>query len=127
MFENVNNIIIKGGHFLQNTVLANVLDKRINLLFGRNGSGKSTIARAMSELADPTLVPELRTFEIIELDRPLSDENKKSIFVFNEDFIEKHVKVEDDELGPIVMLGDQVDIAEKMGHRDRYIDSLIHQ
>ena len=124
MFENVNNIIIKSSHFLQSTVLANVLDKRINLLFGRNGSGKSTIARAMSELADPTLVPELRTFEIIELDRPLSDENKKSIFVFNEDFIEKHVKVEDDELGPIVMLGDQVDIAEKISSKTKEIEKL---
>lgn len=108
MFERVHNIIIKGEHFANETCLANVLEQKVNILFGRNGSGKSTIGRAMNELANPELAPENKHFEKIVLDQPISDDDKRSIHVFNEGFIEKYVKIEDDALGPIVMLGTQV-------------------
>ena len=124
MFESVHNIIVKGGHFTSRTSLNNVLDKRINVLFGRNGSGKSTIARALAELADPSRPAEEKAFEKIELDRVLSDDEKRAIHVFNEDFIDRYVKLQDDALGPIVMLGNQVGIASKIADKEKEINGL---
>ena len=124
MFERVHNIIIKGEHFANETCLANVLEQKVNILFGRNGSGKSTIGRAMTELANPELAPENKHFEKIALDQPISDDDKRSIHVFNEGFIEKYVKIEDDALGPIVMLGTQVGISEQIEEKKREIQKL---
>lgn len=124
MFEGVHNIIIKGEHFDRETCLANVLEQKVNILFGRNGSGKSTIGRAMAELANPNLAAEDKHFEKITLDRPLSDDERKSIHIFNENFIEKYVKIEDDALGPIVMLGNQVGISAQIEEKNREIQKL---
>lgn len=124
MFEQVHNIIIKGEHFMNRTQLNGVLSKRINVLFGRNGSGKSTIARAMSELANPDFPAENKSFQTVELDQALTDDLKKKIHVFNEDFIEQYVKIEEDALGPIVMLGDQVGIAAQIVAKEAEITTL---
>lgn len=124
MFESVHNIIIKGEHFASEVCLANVLEQKVNILFGRNGSGKSTIGRAMSELANTDLAPADKHFEKITLDQPLSDDDRRSIHVFNEGFIEKYVKIEDDALGPIVMLGNQVGISAQIEEKKREIQKL---
>ena len=124
MFENVHNIVIKGEFFTSRSSLNNIFSKRINVLFGRNGSGKSTIARAMAEFANPNLPEENKSFQTIELDQTLNEDQKRAIHVFNEDFIEKYVKIDDDALGPIVMLGDQVDIAAKIAAKKIEIERL---
>lgn len=124
MFERVHNIIIKGEHFASRTQLNGVLDKRVNVLFGRNGSGKSTIARALAELANPDLPTEKKTFQTIALDQTLTDDQRRAIHVFNEDFIETYVKIDNDALGPIVMLGDQVGIAAQIIAKEADITSL---
>lgn len=46
MFEQIKSIIIKGGPFLTDTPLE-LIPNRMNLLYGRNGSGKSTIAKCI--------------------------------------------------------------------------------
>lgn len=124
MFEHVHNIIIKGEHFTSRTQLNGILCKRVNVLFGRNGSGKSTIARAMAEYANPDLPEENKSFKTIELDQALTDDQKRSIHVFNEDFIEKYIKIEDDALGPIVMLGYQVGIAAQIVAKETELSTL---
>lgn len=127
MFEHVHNIIIKGEHFTTRTQLNGILDKRINILFGRNGSGKSTIARALAELANPELPAENKAFQTIELDQNLTNDQRRAIHVFNEDFIEKYVKIEEDALGPIVMLGDQVEIAAQIVDKEAEIATLQNE
>lgn len=48
MLENISNVEISGGYF-DIPVRQNLLTGRINVVFGRNGSGKSTISRALRE------------------------------------------------------------------------------
>ena len=50
MLELISNIIVKGGVFAEDTSLP-ILCKRLNLLYGRNGSGKSTIAKCLKTLS----------------------------------------------------------------------------
>lgn len=49
MFEQIKSIIIKGGPFLTDTPLE-LIPNRMNLLYGRNGSGKSTIPNVSNVL-----------------------------------------------------------------------------
>ena len=47
MFD--SDLIIKDGAFTEPTKLKGILSKRMNITYGRNVSGKSTIARAFRE------------------------------------------------------------------------------
>ena len=49
MLEQIKNIHIKGGPFTEQTAIE-LLPSRLNLLYGRNGSGKSTIAKCIKSL-----------------------------------------------------------------------------
>ena len=124
MFD--SDLIIKGGAFGAPTRLKGILSKRMNITYGRNGSGKSTIARAFREQQpDRQAKNPGRNYSLsFDGSGSLKPEISDHVFVFNEDFIEKHVKVEDDELGPIVMLGDQVDITEKISSKTKEIEKL---
>lgn len=86
------------------------------LLYGRNGSGKSTIARAFRKLAGEIDVPISRA---AVLDRNgssvlLTESEKKRIFVFDEDYVDRNVKLQADHLDTIVMLGEQADLTEQI-------------
>ena len=47
MFENFKKITIKGGCFENETELELFKKDPVTVVYGRNGSGKTTIARAM--------------------------------------------------------------------------------
>lgn len=47
MFENFKKINIKGGYFDEETELRLFNEDSLSILYGRNGSGKSTIARCL--------------------------------------------------------------------------------
>ena len=50
MFDKVKGIAVKGGFFEEESKsLGTILSSRMNIVFGRNGSGKSTIAKAFTE------------------------------------------------------------------------------
>lgn len=103
MFD--SNLIIKGGAFSEPTKLNGILGKRMNIVFGRNGSGKSTIARAFREQQADRLAMGLeRKYELSsDGSGSLSQEVGEHLFVFNEDFIDKNVKV--DNLKSIIRIG----------------------
>ena len=89
---------------------------KATLLYGRNGSGKSTIARAFrkvkgvpTENIQTALMVDSQESEIF-----LTDEEKAHIFVFDEAFVNENVRVQEDGLGSIVMLGEQAGLAEQI-------------
>ncbi len=86
------------------------------LLYGRNGSGKSTIARAFRKLAGESLPAIHYVAALDQNDNQinLTEEDKKRIFVFDEDYVDKNVKIQQEGLNTIVMLGEQGGLTEKI-------------
>ena len=120
MLNDVRNIEIQGANLDSITGFPVFLDntKSINLglLYGRNGSGKSTLARAFrfvsgipTENIDSVSILDELNSEII-----LTEDEKKSIFVFDEDFVNKEVFLQEDALGAVVMLGEKAKLTEEI-------------
>ncbi|MBN6826741.1 AAA family ATPase [Staphylococcus caprae] len=106
----IKSIKIKNEYLPCNEVKLNFMNQedklfRELLIFGRNGTGKSTMSTMISEYKDNTEVNGIN-IEYIE------DINKKTEFlIFNENFIDKHIKFSDNNnLDAIVMFGEQADL-----------------
>lgn len=86
------------------------------LLYGRNGTGKSTIAKAFRKIGGETVPAITSTVLYDDADQPvmLSEDEKRHIFVFDEDFVDKNVRLKQDHLETIVMLGQAADLTEKI-------------
>ena len=122
MFERIKGIKIKSGIFEEEVKLElfegeydgtnRTQNDRVSLLFGRNGSGKSTIARGLHQLKidEVGIDDKVALIDAQDSDIILEEASKKSIFVFNEDYIEQKVKIAQNGLDTIVILGEQVDI-----------------
>lgn len=102
MFEKTNNVIVKGGCFTEETELKGILKYPVNILYGPNGSGKTTISRCLASLKDragldgySALLPNADSAEISD-----------SVFVFNEDFIEENVKIKRNGLKAMLIFGE---------------------
>ena len=119
MFDKVDYIELKGGCFKINSKLE-ILKHRINLLYGRNGSGKSTIARGFMSLLKGENVLPIDSVSIPNQDFLIPE----SIYVFNEKFIDDNVRVEDDGIGTIVMLGRQADLDEKIAAKESELEQM---
>ena len=124
MLKEISGLEICGANFKKPTYL-NLFDptdgKKIKtikgtLLYGRNGSGKSTIARSFRQIAGEVL-PTISRATVFDKDHNpinLSKDERKDIFVFDEEYVDKNVKLQEDHLETIVMLGEQVDLSEKI-------------
>lgn len=119
MREEIKSLKICGGNFAaeaslafwDNTTQANKKTP-CALLYGRNGSGKSTIARAFRKIAgekEESITNAVLCYENGN-EIQLSDEEKKNIYVFDQKFIDENIRIKDDGLGTIVMLGSQVEL-----------------
>jgi len=86
------------------------------LLYGRNGTGKSTIARAFRKLAggDAPVITSATFFDDPGHPVTLTEEEKRHIFIFDEDYVNKNVRLQQDHLETIVMLGQVADLTEKV-------------
>ena len=114
MYKSIASISINGKYFENESKLElfSKEDERLSIIYGKNGSGKSTIAEAFSaykcgEITKFTKVDLCTTNASPAL---LSDEGKQNIFVFNEKYIEDSILLREDGLSTIVMLGEQVDL-----------------
>lgn len=96
MFENFKKLTIKSGCFEIETPLELFKKDAVTVMYGRNGSGKTTIARAIKEYClDKTGVEgddTPREFEVTT-DAPIAEEGCKSVYVFDEDFVSSQVRV----------------------------------
>ena len=86
------------------------------LLYGRNGSGKSTIARGFRKIIGEKDQPINYASVLDKNGSPivLTESEKKKIFIFDEDYVDKNVKLQEDHLDTIVMLGKQADLTEQI-------------
>ena len=85
-----DDIIIQGGPFTDSITYEGILSKRMNLVYGRNGSGKSSIARAFREQQAGQEQKDYRLS--FDGSGSLPDTVRDHLFVFNEDFIDGSVK-----------------------------------
>ena len=85
------------------------------LIYGKNGSGKSTIAKAFRKLKGEA-IPELSTVAIENKNGiPLPTEKIRDvIYVFDEDYIEKNIRLQQEGLKTIAILGQNVFLTEKI-------------
>lgn len=125
MFENLKKITIKGGPFECATEIDVFKQDAINVIYGRNGSGKTTIAHGIGELIKP--IEERSPDFTITSDSPIPNEKNNSVFIFDEDFIREQVRVEKDGINTIVMLGEQVELDNQIEIQKKKLQQKIEE
>ena len=100
MFENFKKIKIKGGYFDTETELTLFYKVAVSVVYGRNGSGKSTIARCVKELTLPD--EEKNPDYTVSSDAVIAEDLKQNVFVFDEDFVTEQVRFKEDGIQTIV-------------------------
>lgn len=118
MFSNFCGIRIQGKCF-QSEVKLNFFEKechRFCLIYGKNGSGKSTISQAFDTAKQnnqPLIASQIidKSGAVVDL---TSENQKNSIFVFNEEYVNSKVKIKDNGLDAIVLFGDVANIDEML-------------
>lgn len=122
MIKQIASLAVKGRCFTDEKLFCFFpkTDVRLSLVYGANGSGKSTISRAFRTLTQET-DSDIRVRALdaegseIVLDSP-------TISVFNEDYIDANVKIDDDGLGSIVLLGEQVELQTQIDTAQAQVD-----
>ena len=118
MIEDIYKIQFKGAAFTQETILP-FFDKeseRISIIYGRNGSGKSTVSKAIMKAAGED-IDGIETAVFLSSDNSLvnlANTNEKSVYVFNEQYIVDNVRIKEAGLDTIVMFGEQINLDEQI-------------
>lgn len=113
MINEINSIEVKGGYFSP-AVTFNLFKEnvRMSIVYGKNGSGKSSLSKAISASGDDYIC-KYYDANNCSLNIPAD-----KIFVFNEEFINNQIQIKEEGLDAIVLLGSRVDI-------DKQIEELI--
>lgn len=128
MLSDIKGIKFKGAAFDSEATLKLFSDKnteRVCLTFGRNGSGKTTVTRAISKVAGNEEIEDIISAQFIDKQgttASLSDDEKKAIFVFNEDYTNSKVRLRESGLGTIVMFGEVGDIDAKIKNAEKALE-----
>ncbi len=121
MIEDIASIKIKGGIFETETDLP-IFEKEktqkpnFSLIYGKNGSGKSTISRGFRKITGDEEL-QIESMELLDADGStieVCEEEKNNTYAFNEEFIEDNIKIEDDGLSAIVVMGAVKDVDDKI-------------
>lgn len=99
---------------------------RVALLYGANGSGKSTIAQGFREYAS-SIVP--RTVELCPmaesaLIKITAGMQTEKFFVFDEEYVSRNIKVQGGGLGTIVLFGEQIELEKRLEELAEQITSV---
>lgn len=125
MTESIMSLKISGRCFPSSTKLKCFTknESRISIIYGKNGSGKSTISKSLCNVES-----DLSCSLLEQNDKPLSIP-QNHIFVFNEDYINDKIAVQNDGLSAVILFGEQVEIDkqieeanEKLEDYQRFID-----
>lgn len=114
MFENFKKIQIEGGYF-ESSVGLDLFDSNqyLSIIYGRNGSGKTSIAKAIRQLVGKDSDPKEEDEPVqytVSSDLAIPDDKKTSVFIFDEEFVRENVRTKGKGLETIVMMGEQVDL-----------------
>jgi len=129
MLNEFSSIRLQGANFTAVTNLP-VLDSsdgkysKASLVYGRNGSGKSTIAKAFRKIKGEDIPTIITANTLNSTDHPitLSGAEQASIFVFDEDYVTANVRIEGSGLGSIVMLGEQADLTVQIEQAEKELE-----
>lgn len=99
---------------------------RASIVFGRNGSGKTTVSREVARIASGASSGGY-FYDADGNAIPLSEGERARIRVFNEDYVREKVLVEADGVESIVMLGNQADAKKKINEIDAELAELGKQ
>ncbi len=99
---------------------------RVALVYGKNGSGKSTVAQGFREYIASTIP---RTVELSPLAtgnhiHVSSSGRPEKFFVFDEKYVEQQVKVKEQGLDAIILFGEQVALEQQIDQVTGTIDAL---
>lgn len=128
MFEDIKTITITGGYFEQPTTLKLFNEKQyMSIIYGRNGSGKTTIAKAVRQLVGkdneyPT--EDGYVSYTVSTDAVISDDKKASVFIFDEEFVRENVRMKGNGLETIVMMGEQVALDTQITQKNAEVQIL---
>lgn len=126
MLNKMAGVTICGGYFKDSRdfKLFDKQEQRIAIIYGKNGSGKSSIAKAITEYKENqlNLFSNVDLFDYNNIVLNLQEEQNNRIFVYNEDYIRKNVSLSDDGLETIVMFGKQIDIDKKITAMEDYFN-----
>lgn len=120
MFENFKSITIEGGYFEIPTTLNLFKKSHLSIIYGRNGSGKTTIAKSIRQLVGKdTEQPneDGYTAYSVSSDSVIPEDKKDSVFIFDEEFVRLNVRTQGKGLETIVMMGEQVDLDTQMAKK----------
>ncbi len=101
----------------------------LSVMYGRNGSGKTTIAHCVGELVK---TDEKKSTEyVVTSNVIIPDDKKQAVFIFDEEFVGTQVKVSREGIDTIVMLGEQVELdkqiaeeKEKLANVEKELNNL---
>lgn len=121
MLKDLSLIKLQGANFSSETDLP-VLDSsdekysKISLIYGRNGAGKSTIAKSFRKIKGEDFSSAITATPLDSAKQTitLSETEKASIYVFDEDYVSKNVCIVGNKLESIVMLGEQADLTAQI-------------
>ena len=120
-FENSSDILFLDPHN------GNKIKKvKGSLLYGRNGAGKSTLAKAVKSAKGEVQEAIIQADFLDSNNSPfeLTPEDKSHIFVFDEEYVDKNIKIQESGLNTIVMLGHQVELAEQIQTERKDLEEL---